>query len=114
MIEPALPPIGVSTLVWAVAKRQRADLRSGEIVRTAFSANGLDQSHVQSYREAMGFEHPIVPLTYFYLLAQRAQLASMLTPEFGFRIAGLVHTENTLTTDGRFDAAQPCRVLHEA
>ena len=108
---PSLPPMGVASLARAVIKRKGAKFRPGEVVRTIFNAGPLDQALLKAYRDAMGFEHQTVPLTYFYLLAQRAQLASMLSPEFGFRIAGMVHVENTLTTDGRFDETQPCRVF---
>ena len=53
----------------------------------------VDQNRVQSYREFFGFSHEF-PMTYLYILAQRAQLAVMLKKEFTIAIPGLIHLRN--------------------
>ncbi|TXI23000.1 MAG: hypothetical protein E6Q67_05355, partial [Roseateles sp.] len=67
----------------------------------------LDLAHVQRFRAALGFAGPGLPLSYAYLLAQRAQLAAMLAPGFAHRIAGLVHVSNRLQRRAPLDHTQP-------
>jgi len=67
---------------------------------THYRLDRIDAAHVARYRAAFGFRAEGVPLTYLYLLAQRAQLASMLVWSLPFRIPGLIHVENTLALHG--------------
>jgi len=66
----------------------------------SYRLDRIDTDHVRRYREAFGFQGDAVPLTYLYLLAQRAQLATMLARPIPFRIPGLVHVENRLAMPG--------------
>lgn len=106
---PALPAMGPATLLRALFKRPRRPLPAvlPELV-TEYRLDRLPLDEVARYRTAFGFAGERVPLTWWYLLAQRAHLASMLDPRFPFRIVGLVHMENTLEEHG---AAAPGQAL---
>lgn len=67
---------------------------------TTFSLDRIDLDHVRRYNAAFGFPGDAIPLTFLYLLAQRAQLATMLARPIPFRIPGLIHVENRLTMHG--------------
>lgn len=61
-----------------------------------FTVADIDTAHVARYRKAIGFRGDHVPLTYFYLLAQWAQLALMMDRRFPYPLAGLIHRGNDL------------------
>ena len=61
-----------------------------------FAVSGIDLAHIERYRRFFDFRRSTLPLTYFYLLAQRAQLALMLDRRFPHAIAGLIHSANEL------------------
>lgn len=67
----------------------------------------LDLAHVERFCVALGFTQPGLPLSYAYLLAQRAQLDAMLAPGFGHRIVGLIHVSNRLERLASVDVLQP-------
>ncbi len=60
----------------------------------------IDLDHVRRYNAAFGFAGDAIALTFLYLLAQRAQLATMLAGPIPFRIPGLIHVENRLAMQG--------------
>jgi acyl dehydratase len=105
---PALPAMGVLTLLRALFKRPRRPLPSAlpDIV-TEYRLDSLPLDDIARYRAAFGFTGDRVPLTWLYLPAQRAHLATMLEPAFPFRIAGLVHMENALEERGSVAPGQP-------
>lgn len=105
---PALPAMGVFTLLRALFKRPRHPLPASlpEIV-TEYRLDRLPLEDIARYRAAFGFQGEHVPLTWWYLPAQRAHLATMLDPRFPFRIAGLVHMENALEAHGSMAPGQP-------
>lgn len=105
---PALPAMGVLTLLRALFKRPRRPLPSAlpDIV-TEYRLDSLPLDDIARYRAAFGFTGDRVPLTWWYLPAQRAHLATMLEPAFPFRIAGLVHMENALEGHGSAAPGQP-------
>ena len=98
---PALPAMGVVTLLRALVKRPQRPLPSAlpELV-TEYRLDSLPLDDIARYRAAFGFAGDRVPLTWWYLLAQRAHLGTMLDPRFPFRIVGLVHMENALEEHG--------------
>lgn len=61
-----------------------------------FAVAGIDMAHVARYRKLFDNPGTDVPLTYFYLLAQRAQLALMLDERFPCPLPGLIHSRNDL------------------
>ncbi len=100
--------MGVLTLLRALFKRPRCPLLAvlPEIL-TEYRLDRLPLEDIARYRAAFGFAGERVPLTWWYLLAQRAHLATMLRPDFPFRIVGLVHMENALEEHGSVAAGQP-------
>ena len=73
---PARPPTGQVGATWRLER--------------------IDLDHVRRYNAAFGFNGDAIALTFLYLLAQRAQLATMLACPIPFRIPGLIHVENRL------------------
>jgi acyl dehydratase len=61
-----------------------------------FQIESIDMVHVAKYRSFFDDRGQQVPLTYFYLLAQRAQIALMLDARFPHAIPGLIHTSNKM------------------
>jgi len=98
---PSLPALGVSTLLRALFKRPA---RSADMPLSAtFRLDRIDRAHVRRYNAAFGFAGDAVPITYLYLLAQRAQLATLVGRPIPFRIPGLIHVENRLAMEGEID-----------
>jgi acyl dehydratase len=91
----ALPGLNAATLLRALFKRPRRT-PGARTPRTVFRLDAIDPAWLRRYRQALGFRDEGIPLTFYYLLAQRAQVATMLDPAFPFRLPGTVHTENAL------------------
>ena len=91
---PSLPGL----LIRAMATLGRRSLpgQSGSGLAGRFQVDGIDRAHVARYRAFFDSPGQDVPLGYFYLLAQRAQLALMLDERFPHSIPGLIHTCNAL------------------
>jgi len=102
---PLLPPLGAATLLRALFKRP-APSPDG-IAPASYRLDGIDPLQVRRYNEAFGFPGETIPLTFLYLLAQRAQLAAMLERPIPFRIPGLIHTENRLAMHGPLALTAP-------
>ena len=90
-----LPPLNGATMLRALFKRARRT-HGQRTPRTAYLLDGIDPDQLRRYRQALGFRDEGIPLTYWYLLAQRAQVATMLDEAFPFRLPGVVHTANAL------------------
>jgi acyl dehydratase len=91
-----LPPMSAATLVRALFKRPAPGAASSAAAPTRYLLASIDEEHVAYYREALGFGGRHLPLTYYYLLAQRAHLATMLGAAFPFRLVGAIHVDNAL------------------
>lgn len=91
---PALPRASAWPLLRALFKRP-ARVSAG-LIQASYRLDRIDIGHVRRYSNAFGFPPGPVPLTYLYLLAQRAQLATMLDRAIPFRIVGLIHVGNEL------------------
>jgi acyl dehydratase len=89
--------MSAATLLRALFKRPSRAAAPGptpEPVRHVLDR--IDEAEVARYRAALGFGGSHVPLTWYYLLAQRAHLATMLDAAFPFRLAGAIHVDNAL------------------
>ncbi|UVW27772.1 MaoC/PaaZ C-terminal domain-containing protein [Massilia sp. H6] len=89
--------------------KQRAQQDSQEAMPdlvTEYRLDGLPLDDIARYRAAFGFAQGHVPVTWWYLLAQRAHLATMLEPRFPFKIVGVVHMDNALSEHGRAEPGQ--------
>ena len=94
---PALPAMGVGILLRALFKRPRHPPPDTlPELASSYRLGQLPLDDIARYRVAFGFGGEHIPLTWWYLLAQRAHLATMLGPGFPFRIVGLVHMDNAL------------------
>jgi hypothetical protein len=101
---PALPRASAWPLVRALFKRPARP--SAQPIQASYRLDRIDADHVRRYCDAFGFLAGSVPLTYLYLLAQRAELATMLDLAIPFRIVGLIHVSN--------DLAMQCQVRTDA
>jgi hypothetical protein len=107
-----LPASGVGALIRAlVPTLLRSARKPGPLLapmRHRYEAGPLDPMHVRAYRQFLGFaDGSAPPLTYFYLLAQRAQLGLALDPGFSYPVAGVVHMDNELSMLAEVDRAAP-------
>ncbi|GAB3453353.1 MaoC/PaaZ C-terminal domain-containing protein [Massilia terrae] len=107
---PPLPAPG-PLLLRALFKRARATTTVDGPASTTYLASPTNQKSLASYRQLIGFDADALPLTFHYLLAQRAQLASMLGAGFPFRIPGMIHVANELIAHDALDPARPM-LLH--
>lgn len=105
---PALPAMGVGILLRALFKRpQHSPPDTLPERASSYRLDELPLDGIARYRAAFGFEGEHMPLTWWYLLAQRAHLATMLAPGFPFRIVGLVHMDNALRAHQEPAPGQP-------
>jgi hypothetical protein len=101
-----LPPMSPATLLRVLFKRPRR--QSGlPTPRTRYLLEPVDAGQLRRYRAALGFDGDAIPLTWWYLPAQRAQVATMLDEAFPFRLPGTVHTANLLRAHGASDPEAP-------
>lgn len=91
---PSLPGLLLGGL--ATMRRRLPAVPPDDSLAACFAVAGIDMAHVARYRDFFGFGGNQVPLTYFYLLAQRAQLALMLDGRFPYPLPGLIHRRNDL------------------
>ncbi len=101
-----LPPLSAATLLRALFKRPARQAGAGP-VGTRYLLPAIDPARVARYRTALGIQGRHVPLTYYYLPAQCAHLATMLDPAFPFRLAGAIHVDNLLRAGVQPAAASP-------
>ncbi|WP_296952616.1 MaoC/PaaZ C-terminal domain-containing protein [uncultured Massilia sp.] len=94
-----LPALNGATMLRALFKRPRRT-HGQRTPRTHYLLEQLDANQLRRYRQALGFRDEGIPLTYWYLLAQRAQVATMLDDAFPFRLPGTVHTANAIQVTG--------------
>jgi MaoC like domain len=66
----------------------------------------IDKTALEKYKEFLNWNTD-VPLTFFYLMAQRAQTALMLHRDFTIAIPGLVHISNRIEQLSAIENAQP-------
>lgn len=104
-----LPASGVGTLLRALFKGARAAHPSAPLA-TTYELRQMDAASIGRYNDLLGFAMSDLPITYYYLLAQRAHLATMLGSRFPFRLAGMVHVENAIVERMRADLALPMTI----
>ena len=90
-----LPPMSAATLLRALFKRP-APSSATTAAPTRYRLDHIDEASVARYRAALGFQGAHIPLTWYYLPAQRAHLATMLGASFPFRVVGAIHVDNAL------------------
>ncbi|RUO36499.1 MaoC/PaaZ C-terminal domain-containing protein [Aliidiomarina sanyensis] len=76
--------------------RRKGPSQEPEDIHFRFQAEAIDAEHLARYHAAFQGFHSEIPLTYLYLLAQRAHLAAMLDEQFPWPILGMVHVANEM------------------
>jgi acyl dehydratase len=107
-----LPTLSAATLLRALFKRPARGASAGALA-TRFLLDRVDTDEVARYRRALGFEGTRIPLTYYYLPAQRAHLATMLGAAFPFRLVGAIHVDNALRSSMQPVAKRPLELATE-
>jgi acyl dehydratase len=101
-------------LLRALFKRPaRGAAPAAGILPTRYRLDRIDTAQVARYREALGFTGTHLPLTYCYLLAQRAHLATLLGAPLAFRLAGIIHVDNALSAGIQPAAGRPLELATE-
>ena len=104
---PVLPRMGPG-LVLRVLSKRAGPVPAGPVapLTSRFILRRLDHPHIARYSHALGFAPGAVPLPYWYLPVQRAHMATLLSDAFPYRLAGIVHVENSLEAhaQARLDA----------
>jgi acyl dehydratase len=103
---PPLPAAGPAALLRALFKGARAGVAPDRLT-THYRLDCFDKQALARYNALLGFSPDALPITFYYLPAQRAHLATMLRPEFPFRLAGMIHVENDLRELRRPELALP-------
>jgi acyl dehydratase len=98
-------------LLRALFKRPRGTAAHLPVVRSSYTIDSIDRAQLRAYNAALGFAPDALPVTFHYLLAQRAQLATMLGAAFPFRIPGMIHVSNDLVEHRVPDVRRPL-VMH--
>ena len=109
---PPLPRAGLSLLMRIFLKRPAG--RAGAcppVPETVFACAAPDPAQLARYKTLLGFAGEGVPLTWYYLLVQRAHLATMLDPAFPFRLPGMIHVENELVEYASPAPGAPLRLV---
>lgn len=91
---PALPALLLAGVANCWRRKEQVQTTPG--FSRHFAVSGIDLAHIERYRRFFDFRRSTPPLTYFYLLAQRAQLALMFDRRFPHSIPGLIHSGNEL------------------
>jgi len=105
---PPLPDLVIKSIASLWRKPTSALPASGLV--NHFQIESIDMAHVARYRRFFDDRGQQVPLTYFYLLAQRAQIALMLDARFPHAIPGLIHTCNKIRFHGVYQEGIPLGV----
>jgi hypothetical protein len=90
-----LPTGGVASLLRALFKGTQPVDTSAPLT-TTYTLRQIDGASLCRYNDLLGFGAGAMPLTFYYLLAQRAHLATMLGSRFPFRLVGMIHVENDI------------------
>jgi hypothetical protein len=94
-----LPPPSLIGMARALFKRARPGAAAP--FSTEYLLDGIAPAHLERYNQLFGFAPGSLPVSYYYLLAQRAHLPTLLEPAFPFRVAGLVHASNEIVEHRR-------------
>lgn len=105
---PPLPDLLIRSIA-SLWRKQASALPESGLVRH-FQIKSIDMAHVAKYRQFFDDRGQQVLLTYFYLLAQRAQIALMLDARFPHAIPGLIHASNTMRFHDEFQEGLPLEI----
>lgn len=92
---PALPGMLIRAVPTMVS-RKKVLQEEPQDLQFSFQLEAFERSHIEKYHAMFPGMVSSIPLTYFYLAAQRAHLAAMLDPNFPWPILGMVHVANRM------------------
>jgi acyl dehydratase len=78
------------------------------MLQNEFTAT-INPQHLQAFCTYFGYNNTL-PLTYFYLPAQRAHVGLIIDKSFPVPVVGLVHLENTISLKSTPNVAKPFRI----
>lgn len=111
-----LPSVSLLALLKGVLRSRSGNGGRGAASQSCYRLAGLDLAQLDAYRTLFGLAPDALPVTFYYLIAQRAHLATMTGRAFPFRLAGMIHVENAITEfvpprlDGEFVLRDSLRV----
>jgi len=76
------------------------------VIKKTFENVMIESNHLHSFIHYFGFANR-APLSYLYILAQRAQISIMLDKQFTLAIPGMIHVENYLTKFNQYMPDEP-------
>lgn len=91
---PSMPGMLLKAIATLRRRQDGALAESG--LEASYEIGHVDTAHIAKYRDIIGSQVPHLPLTYFYLPAQRAQVSLMLDRRFPYAIPGLIHATNEM------------------
>jgi acyl dehydratase len=92
-----LPSAGLSGVLRALLTSGRKARSLKQPFSAYYSSHPPLQQHVLKYKKFSGLPgDTAAPLSYWYLIAQRAQLALMMDPRFSYPVPGIVHISNVM------------------
>ena len=102
-----LPSLKKLTIPSYLTLTKGVKIKPGGInIKHDYSQVKIDQDNLSKYKTFLHLKSEI-PLSYFYLMAQRAQAALMLKKEFTIAIPGLIHVSNKLEQINSIDYSIP-------
>lgn len=105
-----LPPAGAGLLLRALFKRSGPVPEQPQVPATLFACTAPGPFGLARYNALLGFAPDALPVSAHYLLAQRAHLATMLSPRFPFKLLGMVHVENSIVEHASVRPGTPLRL----
>lgn len=105
-------PITLPALPAMLARAVPTVARKGVVGESLTSLRGVfttqcEAEHIHAFKTEFGGYVSDYPLTFFYLLAQRAHLAMMLDKRFPWPILGMVHVANKMEWVGSYHPHLP-------
>lgn len=94
---------------------RRPSLKSKmESLEKEFQIESLNNKNIDRYKKLLGYRDQTIPLTYLYLLAQRAQIALMLDKKFLYPLMGMVHMDNEMESIKEISSEVPIQLSVKA
>lgn len=103
MSEKKLPPL--SKLIFPAYLTITRGIKIGNndiVIQEQFSNTSIDLKNLEAYRQYFDFKSRL-PLTYIYIIAQRALLHLMLHKDFTIAVPGIVHISNEILLNPEFN-----------
>lgn len=108
-------PLALPALPGMLARAVPTVVRKGQVDDSLTSIRGVfvtqcEPEHIHAFKTEFEGLVSDYPLTFFYLLAQRAHLAMMLDKQFPWPILGMVHVANRMEWLGQYQPHIPLQL----